>query len=194
MVTLFGIEMEIWAIIISIVALIIVIFKDFIYPFIFKPRLKVIIDNSEEYVRNATSKEWGLSRWARIKLKNKDGFFTRRAQNCYVKLLEIKNKNKETISPFDQAPLNWTVYKTVKNDLSKGESHFIDLVYESTFNRALYPATITIPNMLLSGLQHKLGPGKYYLKIGVYGDNFNSFEENIVVEFEKEFGKLKFII
>jgi len=191
-ITLLNIPIGIWALLISFIALIIAILKDFILPLIFKPNLVLKINNSELFVRDASSGR-ERSRWARIKIANKDGFFTRKAENCYLKLIEIRNSDNELIQPFNQSPLKWTVYQNAKNDLSKGESHFIDLVYESTGHRVLYPATISVPIRLLEEAENKLGPGTYSLKVGVYGDNFNSFTKTFNVELGKNFGHLKYV-
>ncbi|MBD3203512.1 hypothetical protein GF327_04410 [Candidatus Woesearchaeota archaeon] len=191
MVKLFGIDLEYYAFALSMFALFISMFKDFFLPLIFKPRLKIVMNNTESFVRTALSSE-GRSRYARILLKNQDSFFSKSAKQCYVKLLEIRDNENNVIQPFDQAPLNWTVYHNTKNDLAKGESHFIDLVYEKEhINHLFFPTSV--PNSLMDNADELLGAGNYKLRIGVYGNNFNSFTKTIKIQKGDTFGNLVYV-
>lgn len=191
---------EFWALGISIVALIATLTKDFFIPLFFKPKLEIIIKNNDSFVRTAHFGSGEKSRWMRFLIKNKDSFFGARAKRCRIKLLKIRDSDDNLILPFDQAPLPWTVYKNVggfpayRNDLSKGESHFIDLVYEKENVSYIKPACLSLPNSLLIKMEKKevLTPGIYKFKIGVYGDNFKSFTRTFKLSFETVFGKLKY--
>ena len=46
-------QVEFWALGISIVALIATLTKDFFIPLFFRPRLEIIIDNTDSFVRTA---------------------------------------------------------------------------------------------------------------------------------------------
>ena len=191
---------EFWALGISIVALIATLTKDFFIPLLFKPRLEIVIGNNDSFVRTALFGSGEKSRWMRFLIKNKSSFFGARAKRCYIKLLEMRDNNDNLILPFDQAPLPWAVYKDVeeftsyRNDLSKGESHFIDLVYERNGFPYIIPASLNLPNSLLMKMKNQevLTPGVYKFKIGIYGDNFKSFTRDIKLSFENVFGKLKY--
>src|SRR3989344_3008907 len=116
---------EWWALGISILALIATLTKDFFVPFIFKPRLKVEGIDDGECVENACDNMNHPSTWVRLRLSNKKSFFSKPAENCYVKLLGIKNKNGEKIMPFSPTPLMWVTYDNFNNDLAIGEYHLI---------------------------------------------------------------------
>ena len=160
-------QVEFWALGISIVALIATLTKDFFIPLFFRPRLEIIIDNTDSFVRTAHFGNGKKSRWMRFLIRNKSSFFGARARGCYIKLLEIRDNNDNLVLPFDQAPLPWTVYQQVKefpayrNDLSKGESHLIDLVYEEENVPYIKPACLSLPNSLLIKMKNKadLTPG-----------------------------------
>ncbi|MBI2148972.1 hypothetical protein HYU23_04785 [Candidatus Woesearchaeota archaeon] len=179
------------SIIIAIVALVFTALKDFIIPYILKPRISMEAKNDEECIEDCGEESQIKSRWLRLKLINKSGFFSNKAKNCYVKLLGIYNSNHEKMHPFSQFPLPWVCYNNYKNDLSKGETHLIDLVYEYGTKRRLYVngKDYPIPVKLLN----KLIPGKYIFKVGVYGDNFNPKFYDFTVELGNQFGELKFI-
>ena len=146
-------------------------------------------------VKASLEKYKNKSRWLRLRIKNEGGFFSKTATNCYVKLIEIKNRKNQRIKPFNAFPLMWVSYAISKNNLAKGEYHLLDLVYEIEDERVLYPATygsFGLPNRLVERKEEKLGPGVYIFKLGVYGDNFNPIFKEIKVELTQNFGELKF--
>lgn len=213
---------EWWALIVSIIALFVALLKDFIIPTIFKPKLILEGKNDDECVDNALGKKHlkgkifsnlsqvgvdgqtgepiyelkSKSRWLRLRLKNKKGFFSKTARNCYVKLIKVKNSKGITIRPFNAFPLMWVSYAVSKNNLAKGEYHLLDLAFETENERVIYPAThnqFCLPNLLIERKKEKLGPDVYTFRLGVYGDNFDSQYINIKVELTQKFGELKFI-
>lgn len=213
---------EWWALGISIIALLATLTKDFVIPWIFKPKLILEGKNDDECVDDALSetmesrifendiKTKGLqpedfnderfrlkqkSRWIRIRIINASGFFSRTATNCYIKLIEIRNSKNQPIRPFNAFPLMWVSYASAKNDLAKGEYHLLDLVFENEKERVLYPAVyghFGLPLKLLSRKEEKLGPDVYTFKVGVYGDNFDPIFKEFKIELTKKFGELKF--
>lgn len=211
-----------WALIVSIIALLVAILKDFIIPNIFKPNLILEGKNDDECVDNALGKKQlkgkifsnlpqvgvdvqtgepiyelkSKSRWLRLRLINKKGFFSKTARNCYVKLIKVRNGRDIIIRPFNAFPLMWVSYAVSKNNLAKGEYHLLDLAFETENERVIYPAThnqFGLPNLLLERKEEKLGPDVYTFTLGVYGDNFDPQYINIKVELTKKFGELKFI-
>lgn len=187
-------DLGIIAIIISGIAVLLTLFRDFILPSIFGPRLELEGRDDGECVTNAIVTPGGDSRWIRLRLINGDGWRSRKAKNCYLKLLEIKDNHGKKILPFDQAPLKWVTYDNTKNNLSKGESHLIDLVHEFDIKSHRYLSfDFSLQISLLKEIDKKLGPGKYVFKIGVYGDNFNSFEKSFGIRLTNNFGELNFV-
>lgn len=187
-----------WNIIIPIglsaIAILLTMLRDFLIPFVFKPKILIEANNKEcveetnEPYRLKSKVHSGHARWLHLKLINKKGFFSRSARNCYVKLFEIRNSQNERVSPFSPILLKWGTYENYKNDLAIGEYHLIDFVHESPFLRV-----IQIQGPIPKGLREKLMPGKYTLKIGVFGDNFGPIFKAFKIELTDKFGELKFI-
>ncbi|OIO22064.1 hypothetical protein COV61_03410 [Candidatus Micrarchaeota archaeon CG11_big_fil_rev_8_21_14_0_20_47_5] len=207
-----GQEIEIAAVIISVFALIISITKDFIMPAIFKPKLILNAENDEECVHEASwypqkkvklketfefNPKFGKKqRWLRFRLNNRQGFFSRTAENCYVKMLEIRNSKNQPVQPFNMIYLGLFSPAVWKNNLAKGEYQMINLVYETQKERVLNLVPVGplgLPLSLLERKNEKLCPDVYTLKIGVYGDNFEPTFKEFKVELTKKFGELKFV-
>jgi hypothetical protein len=189
---LFNIRTEIWAIIISFIAIILTLLKDFIQPAFFKPRITIKGLDDGECVQNGIDGLNTNSRWVSLRLINQNSFWSRPAINCYVKLLEIRDSDNVRIQPFNTTPLIWVTYGNTKNNLAKGEYHLINLVHEIPENRILH-FNISIPRLLHKMAEDKLGAGTYTFKIGVYGDNFSPVFEDFKVRLTKQFGELNFI-
>jgi len=188
------------ALFISIFALLSNILRDFILPLIFKPRLSIEAENDDECIEDTISAMLGSqkSRWLRIRIRNDDALFSRKANNCYVKLLSIRDiNNKRLVKPFNPFPLPWVLYNNYKNDLAKGEYHLIDLVYEQKSQRCLFinGKDYPLPSILSKRIEdsEEFGPGSYALNIALYGDNFKPVFKTIKVEITDDFGKLRFI-
>lgn len=185
---------EWWALGISIIALLAALTKDFFIPSFFKPRLKLEGKDDGECVINNVVVPGGDARWIRLRLINKDSWRSRKAEKCYMKLLEIRDSKNKKIMPFDQTPLMWVTYDNTKNDLSKGEYHLVDLVHEMKVNSYLnFKFDIQIKLLKEREIGNKLGPGNYIFKVGVYGDNFNSFSEEFKIKITNKFGELNFL-
>jgi len=194
--------LEIVALFVSFMAITLVFFKDFIHPLIFKPKITLKGGNDEECIEDAKSPGGVDSRWVRLKIRNKDSFFSKPAKNCYIKLLSIKNEKNKRITPFNPVPLTWNHYDTSpydkltggKHNLSVGEYHLIDLVHEkSNIDHQILCFKVPLPRKLGENAPAELGPGKYTFILGVYGDNFKSLKLKFKVGLSKEYGHIKFI-
>lgn len=186
-------EVQWWALIIAIISLTITIFKDYIKPWLFSPKLELYGKNDNYHIEEAENLT--KHRYMRLKIKNSDCFFTPTAKNCYVKLNEIRKDNK-LMYPFTPTILKWSLYDEEKepitkrkHNLAKGEYHFIDLCSESEKGKKI----LFFQTPLTPKLAEKLEPGKYTFKIGIYGDNFKPKFETFNVEYTENFGELKFI-
>ncbi|MEK6915589.1 MAG: hypothetical protein AABW89_03560 [Nanoarchaeota archaeon] len=189
-------SVELWALGISIIALIATLTRDFFIPIFFKPRLKIEGLDDGECIQNVSDNLNNLTRWVRIKLINKDSFFSRVAKDCYVKLLWVKNDNGSNINPFESLPLTWVSYDDFsggKYDLSVGEYHMIDLVHEFPQRRFLRFKLAGIPLELIKESESKLSPGTYNLKIAVYGSNFKPIRKIFKIKLTNKFGELNFV-
>ena len=187
---------EWWALGVSILALVITLARDFIKPFLFKPRISLLGIDDGECVQKASDKLYNIeSIWLRLKLINKYSFWSIPAKNCYVKLLSVKNSSGEKIIPLESLPLPWVSYDGdfigSRHDLSVGEYHMIDLVYEYPHRRVL-EFKIHVPVDLMKEAEKKLGVGIYTIKVAVYGDNFKPLFKHIKVKLTDKFGELNF--
>ena len=189
--------MAFFAIIISILAVLLTLVKDFFIPAIFKPKLKIEAKNDSECIETDSKH----SRYLRIKLINDKGFFSRKAEQCYVKLLGIKDKNNQCIYPFTPFPLKWSLYDDPNgninvgsrtHDLQAGDYYFIDVVHEYNGKR-YFLIQGPLSQQLLDNAEEKLGPGEYRLEVGIYGSNFKPIFHEIKIELGEKFGELKFI-
>lgn len=188
-----GIRLEYWTLIIAGIAVLFTALRDFIIPTIFKPRLRLNGKNQDFYIEEA--EHLTKRRYIRLKIINKNSFWSRPAKNCYIKLIEIK-KDGELMHPFTPVPLKWSSYDEEtgpitkrKHNLAKGEFHFIDLCYEcETYKKRLYFQTPIPPK-----LQVKLEAGRYTFKVGIYGNNFAPKLEIFNLIYTGNFGDLKFI-
>ena len=187
-----GLNVEWWAIVISLFAVLIAIFKDFVKPWIFSPKIKLYGKNAEFYIEE--TENLTKHRYLRLKIINSDCNFSSTAKNCYVKLMWIK-KDGNVMSPFTPTILKWSLYDeetepitTRKHDLAKGEPHFIDLCSETKTGKRILFFQAPIP----SKLAERLGPGKYTFKIDVYGDNFTPKSLMFKIDYTKNFGELNF--
>ena len=187
-------SLEGWALGISVLALFVAITKDFILPFMFKPKILLEGIDDEECIENAVEMGGTKSRWVRLRLINERGFFSRTAKGCYIKVLRIKDDKGNKIVPFESLPLPWVSYDNFSGgryDLGVGEYHMIDLVHEYD-NQRILRLKIPMPIELRKQENVKLKPGIYHIEVAVYGDNFNSKKGNFKVKLTKNFGELNF--
>ena len=188
------------AIVLSSVALIISIFRDFIHPKIFRPVIEVEYSNSPGPIQASPYMSQQIkgkidSNWLRLIVRNK-GRST--ARNVYVKLNKIENGKNEVILPLDPVPLLWTVWDSMKPlrigiDLAKGEFHYVNIVSQIEKQTFFKPSTLNLPNSLILNAKKKLGPGRYHLHITVYGDNIKPLKKVISINVYSNYKKLKFI-
>ena len=186
---------EWWALGISLLALITTLTRDFFVPLLFKPRMILIGKDDGECVENACDLIGHSSRWVRLKLINKNSFWSKPAKNCYVKLLSIHNSMGDAVKPFTPLPLPWVSYDDFegkKHDLSIGEYHLIDLVNEYEKLRILR-FKISIPLELIKQSDKKLSKGEYTFRVGVYGDNFKPIFKNFKIRLTEKYGELNFV-
>lgn len=189
-------SLELWALGISIVALLSTLTKDLFVPILFKPKLKIEAIDDGECIQNTSDQQNNLTRWIRLRLLNKNGFFSRTARDCLVKILWVKNKNGVKIMPFESLPLTWVNYDDFsggKYDLSIGEYHMIDLVHEFPQKRFLKFKLAGIPLELIKESENKLSPGDYYFKIAIYGSNFKPILKILKIRLTNKFGELNFV-
>jgi hypothetical protein len=183
------------ATVISIVALMFAILRDFILPRIFHPKIGLEGLNDQgcindivtlpPFAGNSTK-----SRWLRLRIRN-GGYFAVPARNCYVKLLQIKNPENTIISPFNPSLLTWVGYERTYANLANNEEHYIYLIYEYEEWPWFYLAKIEIPSAFECESAFREA-GIYTFKVGVYGDNINGKEYEFRIRLTGKWNELKF--
>ena len=107
------------SLVLSIVAIVVTISKDFIMPAISRPFIEITWENDEECVREMPG---GVvagmnSKWIRLRIKNRKKYLrTTMAKGCYVKLIKIMKEDHE-ISDFNPILLPWESFGTKRTIL-----------------------------------------------------------------------------
>lgn len=174
-----GMRLEYWSLFVSVLAIIFVLLKDFIIPFILKPKLKITYTDKEPYKRAPVILSPGsiLSAFDRFKVEN-IGKTT--AKNCRCQVYQINENNGKDID-LQGFPLRWASRPDSKSDFNKserlnigpGESEFADLIYMRSDNTT---------EMFLSsyhntpiGMGDSIPIGNYTIKAIISGDNFRPY-------------------
>lgn len=196
-----SLTLSIIAVVVSVIALLVSVYKEIILPLWIKPNIKIIYENDEECIHDAMGWDEGQeryvvdSKWLRLKIVNA-GRTT--AKGCYVKLTAIRNDKGELIKPFDPCPLIWTIFNKDnwkndywKIDLAKKEHHFIDLAYQHKGNDFVIMRALSLPTALVDKIK-KSPPGKFKFDVTTYGDNVEPVSEQVSISITKNYAELKF--
>lgn len=167
-----GIPIEIWAIIISIVALVFTLMKDFIIPLFKRPKLKFVYAPRSPFLRDCPMSGAINGCFLRFSIKN---YGNRPAINCRCQIISINTKNGNPYLDYQGFPLNWAARpeKPERLNISRGETEFIDLVRSQDNSNAIFlesyhKAGIGIPSIL--------DPGEYTITVLFSGDNFSPYK------------------
>ncbi len=185
-----GIQIEIWAIIISFVAILIALLKDFILPFWKKPKLEfeykekvpfrkenIAIGNLKLKSASVVNEIKPLGTFLRMKVKNNG---KNPAINCRCQIFNIV-KESEVLNDYEGFPLKWASRPELILDqrnaerlsIGIGEQEFIDVaVAVNTDKKIHFEKYHSIP----IGIPETLLPGKYELNLLFSGDNFRPYQ------------------
>jgi len=197
-------------IILSIVATvlsILAIMKEILIPIIFNPHLWPTVGTKEEYRvvdlrndpqdqdnKNSIAKEDYMKvsyNFFRLKIENKACYFTSKADEVYVRILNIY-KDKEELKPFNTIKTRWVAESTLSSDLSRGEYAFVNLItvfHEDGKEYYAFPGylgnmELALPNGFPKDKLSKAGDFCY--RLGIYGKNFNGQMYSIKFHFEPD--------
>lgn len=172
-----------WALGISIIAIIFTALRDFILPHFLKPELEFdykekkpfrrkdiqIVDMSA-HVRQIKEDHTHIGTFLRFKIKNVG---RRPALNCRT---QIKNvlKDGNIFEDYTGFPLRWASKPEAKERLNIGigETEFIDLLATSNKEKGM---KLQKHHNLPIGIFETIPPGKYTLEVLVSGDNFKPY-------------------
>ena len=164
--TTFG-TVEVWALIISFVALIAALLKDFILPYIFKPKLEFNHSSREK----PFYREWNGQRFYRFSIKN---IGKRPALNCRCQIESIiGSDNDNDLCGF---PLKWATrnnednnpFATERLSIALDETEFVDLIVSKNGKSCFVPSRGDL------GVEKSIETGKYEVTVLVSGDNFRA--------------------
>lgn len=189
-------DLSVIAIVISAIAVVLTLLKNFIIPLIFFPRVVLEGKNDSDCIHNAPmagGTRPSNSQWLRLRIKN-EGLFSTQVKNCYVKMLEITGPNGVKVSPFNPTPLFWVSYGTTSAILSKNEEHYVDFILQVQGQNYIAIPKVDVPAALSNNYHSVFGQvGVYKFKVGVYGDNLNGKDFTFKVENTGTWNQLKFV-
>lgn len=186
--TLFGIRVEILALIISVIAIIFTFLKDFFLPLIYKPKLEFKYEENPPTRRknvNINRNPDLFGTFLRFSVKN---IGRRPAFNCRCHILDIK-KNHVKYGDYEGFPLRWASRpESVINqasgerlNISIGETEFIDLAVTTNENNLIHFQKYHDVDI---GIRENLEFGKYDILLIFSGDNFKPYQ--ILFEVDRE--------
>lgn len=182
--------MAIASIIVSIVVLFLVIYRDIIRDYYFRPKLEVTF-SLEEPISRITSVEWPLGTshptqfkeafWPRLRVLNAGRGV---ARECEAILAEVRNPDGSVNKKYDPLKLRWAIAPVQKGlePLDIARDRQVDLNLFTTIdgeNKALI-ATYSDP----VGVPLFFEPGHYWLRIVIYGDNLRPVERGYAVHWD----------
>ena len=177
---IFGIRLEIWALIISFFAIILTLLKDFILPLIFKPKLVFSYAESIPYRRSNVgiiNQPRVTGTFLRFKIKNGG---SRPAINCRCQILRVEDNNNTLFGDYQGFPLRWASRPESfinqadgeRLDIGIGETEFIDIAYTASNNSNI---TIQKYHSIPIGIDEIIPHGRYFIYLLFSGDNFKPY-------------------
>jgi len=174
---------ELASILISSLALIIVLLKDFILPFFYKPKFEFKYEDNVPYRRDDVnllssggSSTRNSSTFLRFSAKNVGGS---PARNCRCQVLSISSDTPMD-RDYEGFPLRWACRPEAMIDQAKGErlnigikeKEFLDLAYTTDSDVLIY---LQKYHNIPIGIPETIIPGTYDIKLIFSGDNFKPY-------------------
>jgi hypothetical protein len=174
-----GMRLEYWSLFIAGLAILFTALKEFILPYIFKPKLKITYLPKEPYKRAPVFLNPGqiLSAFDRFKVENVG---KRTAKNCRCQVYQVTD-SKGKDADLQGFPLRWASRpdsgidfdKAERLNIGPGESEFADLIYMRVDNTT---------KMFLSsyhntpiGMGDSIPIDTYTIQAIISGDNFKPY-------------------
>lgn len=183
-----GIQAEIWALIISFIALTFTLMKDFILPWFLKPKIKFEYKEQTPYRReniiiNRDLKNIGC--FLRFSITNTGN---RPALNCRCQVLKVE-KDFKRYGDYQGFPLRWasrpeSIIDSTQGErlnIAVGETEFIDLAVSSNNNNYI---NLQKYHNIDIGIKEIIEPGEYLMTLIFSGDNFKPY--NVKFQISKE--------
>ena len=176
---LLGLKIEIWALVVAIIAIIFTLMKEFILPLFFKPKLEFTYKEKQPFRRGNVIINRNADRrgtFLRFSIKN---IGSRPAMNCRCQILKVE-RNNELYEDYQGFPLRWasrpeSVINQVSGErlnIAIGETEFIDLAVTSNNNRFILLQKYHTVDI---GIREVIEPGEYDIFLIFSGDNFKPY-------------------
>jgi len=177
---LFGVRIELWAIVISIFAIIFTLLKDFILPIFFKPKLDFNYEESRPYRRTnvrINNIPNVLGTFLRFKVRNSG---RRPAMNCRCQIFKIEDNTHQLFEDYQGFPLRWgsrpesTINQASgeRLNIGVGETEFIDIgITTNKHSNIVLQKYHSVP----IGIPEIIPHGEYYIYLLFSGDNFKPY-------------------
>lgn len=177
-VVFFGMRLEYWSLIISLIAILFTALKDFIIPRLLRPKLQFTYYPKEPYKRAPVVISPGIiGFFDRVRVENIGRDI---AKNCRCQIYSIENSEGKSFD-FHGFPLRWgsrpesaiDFIKAERLNIAPGESEFIDLAYfRSDVSIAIqFNKYHNVP----IGIPDNLPLDNYKIQIIVSGENFKPY-------------------
>ena len=169
------------AILISLIALVFSLLKDFILPCIRRPKLNFKYENEAPFLRYTNSHT--LSSFLRIRIKNVG---KSPALNCRCQILKIM-KNNDNYGDYTGFPIRWsgkpendvTSRDRERLNISRGEIEFLDVATSNYCDNNIHLCQYHKEGI---GIKDFIEPGKYEIILLFSGDNFKPQVISFMVE------------
>jgi len=167
-----------------------VLYRDIIRDWYFKPNLEITF-SLEEPISRVTSVEWPLDTpypslhksafWLRLRIKNTGRSVARRCEGI---LAEVRKPDGTLDKRYDPLTLRWAIapIKIGLEPIDIARDRQVHLNIFTTFENERFAAFATHPDP--RGVPLSLGPGDYWIRIVIYGDNFNPVERGYAVHWD----------
>lgn len=168
---LLSVPIEIWALIISIVAVVFTLMKDFIIPFLLNPKLNFEYKEERPFRRESDiNNSNNLGCFLRFSVKN---IGKHPAINCRCQILSIE-KGSNQYGDYQGFSLKWAGRPELieRNNISIGETEFLDLSYTNDIDNLVH--LLTYHNVGI-GIKLTIEPGEYMINLIFSGDNFKPY-------------------
>ncbi len=164
------------AILISLFAVLLTTFKDFIIPIFVKPKLKFSYENKEPYIKFIKRNNNLNYNFFRFEVKN---FGESSALNCKCKIINMKMNEGTLFEDYEGFNLKWSGSEKYINDelkekqnLNCGEISYIDLFKFDKFNNTI---ELESPFQLYEGYSSIINSNNFYINLIFCGDNFKPY-------------------
>lgn len=180
------------SLIISSAVAIAVIYREFIHDKVFSPKFEVTFSLEGRISRETTvswppgaleSPQWKAAFWPRLQVKNVGRSVARRCEGI---LTEVTNPEGKLDTRYDPLSLSWSIAPTSRGlePLDIARNRVVDLNTFYTIKGEPKAPFATHPDP--RGIPLHLGPGDYWLRIVIYGDNFKPVERGYAVHWNGE--------